>query len=126
MNVAERPGSQAVEPQPHNDWPELFVVRAWLLFEKDHWVAVAPEYDIVTQGPNEVMALRSLEMLFAGYLNACAAEGAAFRDIRRPLPPSERLRLLARWLRSRLSHWTRGRRPTRRGIFMPFGGEAHC
>jgi hypothetical protein len=118
MTVAERSAESAAERRL--EWPSVFKVRVWLLPEDDNWVAVAPDFDVVTQGRDEALALKSLEGMLLEYLDCCADEGLSYADARRPVPLSEKLRFYLSWLVSRPKNWFSHQGPAREGLFVPF------
>jgi predicted RNase H-like HicB family nuclease len=125
MSVAERPAGSTAERRP--EWPNVFAVRVWLLPEDDNWVAVAPDFDVVSQGRDEALALRSLEGMIVEYLETCCDEGLSFVEARRPIPLAERLRFYLSWIASRPSKWLKRRGPAREGLFLPaVHGNARC
>lgn len=125
MTVSERPAESAAVRQ--DQWPNVFAIRVWLLPEDNNWVAVAPDFDVVTQGRDQALALRSLEGMLLSYLDDCVNEGLSFAQAKRPIPLSERIRFYLSWLRSRPSKWLHGRGPAREGLFVPFvDGGARC
>lgn len=125
MTVAERSAGSTADSQA--EWPDVFAVRVWLLPEDDNWVAVAPDFDVVSQGRDEALALRSLERMILQYLEGCCDEGLSFADAKRPIPLTERLRFYWRWFASRPTKWLHRRGPVREGLFLPVaGGNAHC
>lgn len=117
MSVAERSAGSAAERR--QDWPDVFAVRVWLLPEDDNWVAVAPDFDVVSQGRDEALALRSLEGMLVEYLQDCCNDGLSFTAARRPIPLAERLRFYLSWTLSRPGKWLKRRRPAREGLFLP-------
>lgn len=125
MSVAERSPGSAVDRQP--EWPNVFAVRVWLLPEGDNWVAVAPDFDVVTQGRDEGLALRNLEGMIVKYLETCCAEGLSFSEAKRPIPFAERLRFYRDWIASWPRKWLKRRGPAREGLLLPaVHGDARC
>lgn len=117
MSVAERPAGSAAERRP--EWPNVFAVRVWLLPEDDNWVAVAPDFDVVSQGRDEALALQSLEGMIVEYLENCCNEGLSFAEAKRPIPLVERFRFYVNWIASRPGKWFKRRGPAREGLFLP-------
>jgi predicted RNase H-like HicB family nuclease len=125
MSVAERAAGSAAKRQ--DDWPHVFAVRVWLVPEDNNWVAVAPDFDVVTQGRDEALALQSLEGMIVAYLQSCCDEGLSYSEAKRPIPLSERIRFYVHWIGSRPSKWLKRRSPAREGLFLPMlDGNAHC
>jgi predicted RNase H-like HicB family nuclease len=125
MSVAERAAGSAAKRQ--DGWPNVFAVRVWLLPEDKNWVAVAPDFDVVTQGRDEALALQNLEAMIVAYLQRCCDEGLSYSEARRPIPLSERLRFYAHWIGSRPSKWLKRGGPAREGLFLPMlDGSARC
>lgn len=117
MSVAEPPAGSAAERQ--SEWPNVFAVRVWLLPEDNSWVAVAPDFDVVTQGRDEALALQSLEGMIVEYLDICCSEGLSYAEAKRPIPLAERLRFYLNWITSRPRKWLKRRGPAREGLFLP-------
>ena len=115
--VAERPAER--QDAPDASERKIHLVRIWLMSEQDHWVAVAPEFDVATQASDESLALESLQEMLLDYLNACAGEGMSLEEARRPVPFSERIRFQIGWVVSQLLRWLHGRRRFRSGLFLP-------
>lgn len=125
MAVAEQSAASASDNR-HSDWPDVLAIRVWLLPEEDHWVAVAPDFDVVSQGRDEALALQSLEVMVLEYVHGCEDDGLSFAEAHRPIPRSERLRFNWRWLVSRPAAWAVDRSPAREGLFVPVpDGHAH-
>jgi hypothetical protein len=92
------------------------VVGAWLLPEGSNWVAVAPDFDLVTQGQDEGLALHGLERMVLAYVRDCAAEGLGPVEARRPIPVYEHLRFHLRWLVSSPARWLRRGKSARKAF----------
>jgi predicted RNase H-like HicB family nuclease len=122
MTVAERSAGSAAGRQAN--WPEVIATRVWLIPEDDKcWVAVAPEFDLISQGEDQALALRSLEGLLLDYLDGCAEQGLSFEEAERPIPFGEHLRFHWALIRSLPRKWMRQRRPAREGLFVPLAGD---
>lgn len=117
MSVAERSAGSAADRQ--QDWPNVFAVRVWLLPEDNNWIAVAPDFDVVSQGRDEALALRSLEGMLVSYLDDCCNEGLSLDEAKRPIPLLEKYRFYLSWIKSRPSRWRRRGGPAREGLFLP-------
>lgn len=100
---------QQVDPMAGVDWPDLIVSPAHIRREEDHWVAILDRFSIVGQGETPGAAWQDMDELAVSYLDMCEAEGVPFKQVERPLPLPQRLRLqvgtVLRVLVARLLMW---------------------
>ncbi len=82
-----------IKAKAQADWPERIKVSIWLVRENDQWSALASEFDVVGMGATEKEALDNLDETLGTYLSSYIAEGASYKEARRPIPWRERARL---------------------------------